>query len=294
MRSHRSKPKPSSSLRFEAIGTAWQLDTAEPMPEHVAAAIHSRIESYDLTWSRFRPDSLVSRVATTRGIHRFPDDAAPLFALYRKLYDATGGKVSPLVGGALETLGYDSGYSLRATGDVAVVPRWEDSIAWDGRALSTVHPVTIDVGAAGKGYLADLVAEILAASGIPDYTVDASGDIVHSGAPIRVALEHPLDTSKAIGVVDLGAGALCASAANRRAWGDGMHHILDATTGHPTAGVLATWTIAETGLVADGLATALFVADAKALAKSFEFEYVLMFSDGRVESSPGLDGEVFR
>ena len=35
--------------------------------------------------------------------------------------------------------------------------------------------------------------------------------------------------------------AIAASAANRRAWGDGLHHVLDAVTGEPVRGVVATW-----------------------------------------------------
>ena len=39
----------------------------------------------------------------------------------------------PLVGHVLEQLGYDRTYSLRPTGAVATVPRWEDAVSWDGR-----------------------------------------------------------------------------------------------------------------------------------------------------------------
>ena len=53
-------------------------------------------------------------------------------------------------------------------------------------------------------------------------------------------------------------GALAASAVNRRAWGDGLHHVIDALTGLPTASVVATWALAPDALHADGLATALF------------------------------------
>ncbi len=113
------------------------------------------------------------------------------------------------------------------------------------------------------------------------------------GAFIRVALEHPADPTKAIGVVNLGDGAICASASNRRAWGDGLHHVIDATTGLPTSTVIATWAIAPTALVADGVATALFFADSQRLAAEFGVRFVRVFSTGRVEFSPDLDGEMF-
>jgi thiamine biosynthesis lipoprotein len=191
-------------------------------------------------------------------------------------------------------MGYDRGYSLTAATTRASVPRWEDAFAWNGHELSTVRPVVLDVGAAGKGYLVDLVGALLAEHGVVEFTVDASGDILHSGsAPIRIALEHPLDTTKAIGVVSLQNASLCASASNRRAWGDGLHHIIDATTGLPVRRVIATWAVASSGLMADGLATALFLAEPARLAQTFDFEFVRMFADGRVDHSPTLNGDLF-
>jgi thiamine biosynthesis lipoprotein len=283
---------PPHSLRFEAIGTGWQIDTAAPLQPHVAAAVRDQIEDYDRHWSRFRDDSLVSRIARQPGRWRLPPEAGPLLGLYRTLYEATGGAVSPLVGASLEALGYDRAYSLRARPPRAA-PAWEDAIAWDGEHLTCIRPVSIDVGAAGKGHLVDLVADVLAAADVADFTIDASGDLRQAGASsLRVALEHPLDRSKAVGVVEVRGQALCASATNRRAWGERLHHVLDATTGLPTRRVLATWVIAERTLLADGLATALFFADADHL-RGFDFEYVRMFADGRLEWSPGLQGEVF-
>jgi thiamine biosynthesis lipoprotein len=230
----------------------------------------------------------------TTGTWVLPAEAGPLLSLYRTLYEATDGAVTPLVGRTLENLGYDRNYSLRATGVATSVPRWEDTFQWDGHALTTHTPTLLDVGAAGKGYLVDLVAATLIDADISEFVIDASGDIVHSGtAPIRVALEHPRDPSKAIGVLELRNGALCASSTSRRAWGDGLHHIIDPVTGLPTTAVIATWVRATDGLTADGLATALFFVGASRLTDTFDFTYARMFSDGRVEHSPDFDGELF-
>lgn len=81
---------------------------------------------------------------------------------------------------------------------------------------------------------------------------------IDSSEPIRVGLEHPFDPTKAIGVVSLDNEAICASVSNRRRWGEGVHHILDGRTGKPVADVIATWAVASSALVADGLVMALF------------------------------------
>lgn len=282
-----------STSTFDAIGTRWQIDTPSPLDDQQLAAVRARCEEFDAVWSRFREDSLVARIAAAPGSHTLPDEAEPLLALYRELYERTDGAMSPLVGRALEQHGYDRTYSLRVQAEIAPVPRWEDAISWHPPVLHSARPIVLDIGAAGKGYLVDLVARVLRDHGTDEFTIDASGDILHTGAwPMRIALENPLDPSRAIGVATLVTGALCASASNRRAW-PGAHHVLDAVTGRPTARVIATWVTAASALVADGLATALFLVDAHRLESGFDFEWVRMLSTGAVESSPGFAGEVF-
>ncbi|MGE3193110.1 MAG: FAD:protein FMN transferase [Microbacteriaceae bacterium] len=270
------------------------METPDALRGSQRAAVLECIERFDRDWSRFRDDSLVSRIAREPGRHRLPADAGPLLQWYRELYEGTGGRVSPLVGRTLESLGYDAAYRLTPASTLAPVPAWADAIAWDGEHLDTAGSVLLDVGAAGKGYLADLVSALLAHLGIPTHVVDASGDLVARGDTAEVvALEHPGDPAKAIGMVPLHDGALAASAVNRRAWGDGLHHVIDALTGLPTASVIATWALAPDALHADGLATALFFDPAPDLLSAPGVSYVRMFANGRVESSPSFAGELF-
>lgn len=285
---------PHAEFAFEAIGAPWKITTRKPVSPELAKAIEARIDEFDAVYSRFRADSLVTAIAAEAGTWQFPPDAAPLFSLYRALYNATEGAMSPLVGARLEDLGYDRDYTLRARNEVVDVPVWDDIMHWDGTRLTTTAPVLVDVGAAGKGYLVDLVSLVLRDADVDEYLIDASGDLLHRGeTPVRVGLEHPFDPSQAIGVCELSNAALCASAPGRRTWGPGLHHILDATTGLPTEAVAATWALAPSGLHADGLATALFFAAAPALTASFTFEYVRMFPDSRIEYSRSFPGELF-
>lgn len=288
-----------STFAFEAIGTQWQIETPEPLGPELRQAIIERTERFDAIWSRFRSDSLVTRVAQAGhgGVFTFPDEAVALFGLYDRLHAATDGAVDPLVGRDLELLGYDADYSLQHDPlEIARYsqnrPRWRD-VERNGTTIVTRRPLVIDIGAAGKGYLVDIVAGILRDSGIGAFNVDGSGDMVHAGpSPLRVGLEHPVFPMLAIGVAQLQDGALCASAANRRVWGP-FHHVLDGRTGVPVRDVVATWVVADDAMTADGLATALFFVPAKRLAGDFDFSFVRMFADGRAEISPEFKGELF-
>ena len=98
-----------STVTFDAIGSRWCIDTDEPLRGEVRDRILIRIRRFDLAYSRFRPDSLVSRVAVAPagGRFEFPEDSVALFDLYDRLVTATEGAMDPLVGRQLELLGYD-------------------------------------------------------------------------------------------------------------------------------------------------------------------------------------------
>ncbi|WP_028264767.1 FAD:protein FMN transferase [Arthrobacter sp. MA-N2] len=283
-----------SGFSFDGIGTRWEISTPEPLGNAVRRSLREVVEDYDRNYSRFRADSVVAGLAREAGTATLPSGASGLEALFRKLYRLSSGAVTPLIGGSLEQLGYGPGYALQALGDPVPAPRWEDVLEWNGTQVTTSVPLVLDIGAAGKGQLVDLTTEVLRSSGIAEFLVDASGDMFHSGMePLRVALEHPYDPTQAIGVVDLHDGALCASAANRRAWGDGLHHVLDGATGRPIETVVATWTMAATAMEADALATALFMVDPKVLEEEFEFSWLKVYSDGHAVFSTGFEGTLF-
>ena len=286
------------TLGFEAIGTAWTLSTAEPLEASVRAAVSEVVEDYDRVYSRFRADSTVAAMAREPGSFELPASAAPLLRLFDALNRMTDGAVNPLVGRSLEVLGYDAGYSFTVSGGPQPAAAWGDTVAWAESAscvtVTTPAPVTFDIGAAGKGQLVDLVCAVLDSAGHRQYVVDAGSDLRHAGAdPLRVALEHPYDPLRAVGVVTLTDRALCASAVNRRRWGNGLHHVLDARTGVPVDTVAATWVLTADAMTADGLATALFFTGPQELAAGFDFDHVRMFTDGRADYSPAMAGVLF-
>ncbi|MFF1529580.1 FAD:protein FMN transferase [Cellulomonas sp. NPDC058312] len=289
------------STGFDAIGTRWTIDTPDPLPVEVLAAVHERVARFDQDWSRFRADSWVSEVARAgAGTYPLPADAGPLLDAYDVAAACTDGAVDPLVGHALEQLGYDAAYTLRPRRDAdgalltRAAPGWRTAARRDAGTLTLDEPALLDVGAGGKGYLVDLVAGVLVAHGLTEHVVDAGGDLRAAvPEPLAVALEDPRDPTRAVGVLRLTEGALCGSATNRRAWAPGVHHVVDARTGAPTSDVLATWAVGPSALVADLAATALFFAEPDLVAARFGVRYVVLRADGGARWSLDLDGEVF-
>lgn len=280
-----------ASWRFDAIGTRWEIETTRELRDDERSAVSAEIERFDREWSRFRADSDVTRLGR-RGGTLVSTDAAVMLDAYRELSAATDGAVNPLVADSLTALGYDAAYSLVAGEPLPAPSAWEERVSWRDPAVTASVPSLIDVGALGKGRLVDLIMTVLDA--VPgDVVVDGGGDIRVRGAEVAVGLEHPYDATRAIGIARVRDGALCASAVNRRAWGDGLHHVLDARTGIPVRTWAATWALAPDAMSADAVASALFFDGGPALAAAWNVEWVRMSTDGRVQRSPGCPVELF-
>ncbi|WP_032840295.1 FAD:protein FMN transferase, partial [Gardnerella pickettii] len=207
------------------------------------------IEEYESVLSRFREDSLVSRMARAEhgGEFEFPAWAGPLFALYSEFYAATRGAFDACIGADLLALGYNNSVqfvpeSAASAGKNensssyswsnyrrALPVTWSDISQDSGSAtLCTNQPVQLDFGAAGKGYFVDLVTQIIKeelSEELPadlDFLVNAGGDMracfSKENSQIKVALENPFDTAQAVGVASIASGALCASSNARRRW----------------------------------------------------------------------------
>lgn len=213
---------------------------------------------------------------------------------------------------------------------------WHGSVERHGCTLITRGPVSLDFGACGKGYAVDLISALLRDGGCNDernternternadhyagpnanraadraLVIDAGGDLlVHLGqspdqpVPLRVALEHPSDSTQAVGVAEIMDGALCASAPSRRHWGEqaGMrlHHLLNAIDGMPADSVAAAWAYvpqqaAFPCATADGLATALFVTPPDRLRARFRFECAFIDADGMLHASRDFPATLF-
>ncbi|MFJ3956506.1 FAD:protein FMN transferase [Arthrobacter sp. NPDC090010] len=279
----------SEVWEFEALGTRWWIRATGLSPD-LRASITGIITEFDATWSRFRPDAAIRQLAEAASSEvrtlSLPEEAGKLGRLYGELHELSGGSVTPFIGASLARLGYDEHYSFRAQGAAVPAPRWGVDAHWEDREIRATGPVIVDIGAAGKGLAVDLVSEFLGASGAGPFLVDASGDLRSgAGSEDRIALENPFDTSQAIGVVSVADAALAASAVNRRSWGEGLHHVLDGLSGLPVRKVMATWVLAPTAMLADGLATALFFVPGEELSRRYAVEWLSVHSDGHAEGS---------
>lgn len=238
-----------------ALGTGIIVSSSKPIPQRVQKRIRAFIDEYECTLSRFRADSLVSRMARAEhgGDFEFPSWVQPLFAIYDEFYAATHGAFDACVGADLLALGYDNSVQFVPESAISASENENSSsdswanyrrslpVKWadisrdiDDGTLHTNQPVQLDFGAAGKGYFVDLVTQIIKeelsgeapansdSSADFDFLVNAGGDMracfSEENSQIKVALENPFDTTQAVSVASIASGALCASSSARKRW----------------------------------------------------------------------------
>jgi FAD:protein FMN transferase len=119
--------------------------------------------------------------------------------------------------------------------------------------------VTIDLGAFGKGYAADRMAESLREWDIESAFVHGGRSSVHAygrlpdGSGWPVTISHPGDRGKILGRFKLRDRAMGASGLEKGS------HIFDPRTGEPVRDRVAAWVLGPDAATADALSTAFMV-----------------------------------
>ncbi len=286
--------------RWQALGTHFTItiwDEREAFVlAHIAEGAEQHAHNFDALYSRFRTDSLITKLSTQIGLVTVPEALTAMLRVYTDLYVATQGKINPTIGFALADTGYDSGYSLAPKDTIRAVPAFTDAVTIvDDHHIDLHEYVLLDLGALGKGFLIDELYTMLHAAGIERFLVDGSGDIRYFSAtnePIACGLEDPRDPTKVIGVLYITGGSLCASAINRRRWGDRNHYLDPHDVSSPQS-VLATWVLADTAALADGLSSALFFMAPEALY-AYSFQYCIVNNEMRMKKSAGFAADFFK
>lgn len=223
-----------------------------------------------------------------------PEIVFPLLDLYHKLYRLTGGKFTPLIGNVLEEAGYDKEYSLKPK-ILRPVPEWNQVLEIKRPSLVIKTPAILDFGAAGKGYLVDIIGDYLNKINITNYCIDAGGDILYKNYTtkiLKIGMENPDDLKQVIGVIEILNQSVCASSGNKRKWAH-FHHIIDPFTLTSPQSVKAVWVVADTAVLADAAATCLFLVEPEVLLTDYHFEYTILYNDNSFKKSKKFPGKLF-
>jgi thiamine biosynthesis lipoprotein len=289
--------EPLRKLTFPALGTTCEVQYAPPGNraqsaefEHAAVAW---VQAFEAKYSRFRPDSLISRINRAAGREWVAVDAEmeQLLKLGDTLQFMTQGVLDPTALPLIQLWNWKAEKPRVPSGaEIAAALRlvgWSKVQRTPGKIFLPVAGMALDFGGFGKEYAVDVVAQIAQDHGIANALVDFGHDLRALGAPPgrpawHIGLENPdqpgatfasVGLSGSRGIASSGDYLRCFTVDGRR-----YGHIVDPRTGWPVAnGCIQVTVIAGTCLQAGILSTTSFVLG---VPKGLEL----------IQSLPGAEG----
>ena len=268
----------SVDTSFKVMGTTAHLvvvggNNASALARHA----ERRLRELERRWSRFLPDSEISRLNASSGAACVvSDETYALVARAVAAWARTDGFFDPTVLPALRAAGYDRTFSEIGTEvdspETHPIPApgcADIELLASARLVRLPRGTEIDMGGIGKGFAADLVAAELRSAGAEGACVNVGGDLrvfgpSPSGGPWSIDVEDPFSPVGAASRLGIADGAVATTSRLRRAWSTptGLrHHLIDARTGAPAdSGLAAVTVVAGEAWCAEVLTKAAFLA----------------------------------
>jgi len=166
-----------------------------------------------------------------------------------------------------------SSYQIPSDGEIAELLKYVDytiiDFNQDTHELQLPQNVQIDLGAVAKGYASELAANSLRSHGVTSALLSLGGNVQAVGAKPdgsswRVAVQDPENPELYAGILTMADKAVVTSGGYERYFigddGETYRHIMNPATGRPAeSGLISVTIVADSGTLADGLSTPLFV-----------------------------------
>lgn len=254
-----------------------QLFHTDETQAHVAiAAGLNELKRLETIFSVYRADSSISKLNREGVLENAPDDfiamltrALSLARISDGVYDPTVQSVWQLYFRHFTSSNPDpTGPAPRDLAAALALVDWRAvEVDAGNKRISFARPgmgLTLNSGA--QGYITDRVADVLRAHGFDRMLVDMGEPRALSAKPDgsawRIAIADPADPSRTIITLDVvdkcvstsgGYGTLFDSAGS-------FTHLIDTRTGRTAPALLGVSVVADTGIAADGLSTAMLMA----------------------------------
>ena len=268
------------------------------------AEIH-RLEQILSTWI---PDSELSRINAAAGQRAVKAGPETMDLLEHSLEMArlTEGGFNIAIGPAVEAWNVSREGRIPTREELDATRRLMDLSALHiNKEAGTVYlarsGMRVDIGGIGKGYAADFAARVMREAGASAGVVAISGDMktfgrLPDGQRFVFGIQHPRkENGITIGQLELEDEAVSTAGDYQRYFEkDGIryHHILDPQTLQPARLSQSVTVVAQTGVLADGLDTGIFVMGSEKGMALLErlpgVEGVIVGADGTVSVSSGL------
>ncbi|HEX3432606.1 MAG TPA: FAD:protein FMN transferase [Solirubrobacteraceae bacterium] len=293
-----------ASERFDCFGSACEAfvsgDASERSAAEAVELVRRRLQSWHEDFSRFVPDSELSR------LNADPRWDVPVSLLMARLAQTvrvaatlTGGLVDATLVDQIQAAGYDADLGEpvpladalaqappRAPASAGSAEGWQSiEVNLPRRVVTRPPGVKLDSGGLAKGLFADVLAAQLAEHDA--FAVNCAGDLALGGT-LEVArtvdVESPFD-GQTLHTFELRRGGVATSGIGRRSWldeqGRPAHHLLDPGTGRPAfTGIVQVTALAPSALMAEIHAKAAILSGPRRALAWLPGGGVIVFDDG--------------
>ena len=298
---------------WRAMGSPAEMIVYGEHSDEAADRAVLAAERMEQAWSRFRPDSELSRLNASAG--RAVEVSLLLWTAIERAaagWRDTHGLFDPTVLPALRALGYDRTFAeVTRDGPAAAQPSAVPgfgAVQLDraNRRVTLPPGVEIDLGGIGKGLAADLTVVGLRRRGIMSASVSFGGDLRVTGpgpdddAVWLTEVEDPFDDSQLLSF-PLVEEAIVQSTRLFRTWnrgGESHHHLIDPRTGRSAhTGIAAVIVTGPEAWRAEVVAKAALVAGPEhgiALIEHLGLDGWILLDDHRQLATRYVSSEVTR
>ena len=287
------------SVAFQAMAGTCEVRlpaSDEDAARKLAQAAVDEVRRIEYKFSRYRDDSIVSRInaAAGRDWVACDDETAALLTYADALFETSDGLFDITCG------------VLRRVWDFrqAALPNVQDLqaalalVGWDRveRDASNIRlplaGMELDFGGFGKEYAADRAAAILMAQGLEYGYVNLGGDMRFmgpqpDGSPWSIGIQDPRRPDAVVATIPIYSGALTTSGDYERFFeldGQRYCHILDPGTGYPVRHWRSVSVLAPLAIAAGSCATVAMLKQADALdfLDGAHLAYLAIDGDGKL------------
>lgn len=305
-------PKPYKETQF-LMDTIIEITAYGPKAEPAVKAAFAEFKRLHGLTDNFNPDSQISQVNRLAGQERVKVDPDVLAMIKRsnELSDRLDGVFDVTVGPLVELWGIGRKGDFVPT--QAEIDRLRPLVNYrlmelDEGAGTIYLPkqgMAIDLGGIAKGYATDKAIDVLKAQGVTSALVNAGGDVRvigrrPDGNPWRIGVQHPRKEAGVIAKMAMTDWDTLETSGDYQRYietgGVRYSHIIDPRTGRQPRELASVTMVINSSTDGDILSTALFVlGPERSLAALQQFpgvEAIMVTTDGKVITSPGLAGKI--
>lgn len=296
-----------ASVSFFAMDTYMTVTAYGKHVQETLAKAQDKITALEHLWSVTEEGSDLYAVNYAGGkAVEVADETAELLEFALRMAEKTGGALDVTVYPVLAAWGFTTEeYRIPPEEEIAgLLPLvGYRNVVQNGNTVQLANGMMLDLGAVGKGYSGDLIAEMLRENGVRSALLNLGGNIQAvgskpDGSDWRIGLQDPAGDGIA-GVLQLSDLAAVTSGAYERYFigedGKRYGHIIDPATGHPVEnGLLSVTVIAGEGKLCDALSTSLFVMGMERAVEYWRqnqgFDLILIAENGEIYLTAGISG----